>query len=52
MAKSTKPLSKRHLKKLRPLFGPSPVLSTERHVDYEDLYKEYVAQFEPRDVFD
>jgi hypothetical protein len=40
------------MKKLRSLFGPSPVLSTERHVDYENLYTQYVAQFEPKDVFE
>src|SRR5262249_283673 len=52
MANSTKPLSKRHLKKLRPLFGPSPVLSTERHVDYENLRNQFVAQFEPKNFFE
>lgn len=52
MARSIKPLSKANMKKLRPLFGPSPVLSTERHVDYENLYTQYVAQFEPTDFFE
>jgi hypothetical protein len=52
MKTSKKPLLKRHLKRLRPLFGPSPVLSTERHVDYENLYNQYVAHFEPKDVFE
>ena len=52
MANSGKLLSKRNLKKLRPLFGPSPVLSTERHVDYDNLYNQHVAHFEPKNVFE
>jgi len=52
MHKSSKPLSNRTLKKLRPLFGPPPVLSTERRVDYENIYKQYVEHFEPKDFFE
>ena len=52
MGSSRKPLTRRNLKRLRPLFGPSPVLSTERLIDYDNLYNQYVAHFEPRDVFE
>ena len=45
-------LSTRKLKKMRPLFGKPPVLSTERHVHYQKLFNHYVEYVQPRNILE
>jgi hypothetical protein len=45
-------LSKRGLKKMRPMFGPPPVLRTESHVQYKVLLDQYIELFDPQDILE